>query len=184
MEIGYKRVSTKEQSTDRQLEGIRLDEVFEDKVSGVVRERPNLNICMKMLRAGDVLHVHSVDRLARSLRDVLEILETTLEKGVSVHFHSENLIFSPHTDNLYNTFMLQILGSVAQLERRISKSRQLEGIAIAKERGTKSGKPFGNAPLNMGLRDPAIELCKQGLNISQIAKELKISRASVYKLLA
>jgi DNA invertase Pin-like site-specific DNA recombinase len=184
MDIGYKRVSTREQSTDRQLEGIKLDEVFEDKVSGIVRERPNLNICIKMLRSGDVLHVHSVDRLARSLRDVLEILETTLAKGVCVHFHTENLIFSPHSDNLYHTFMLQIMGSVAQLERCISKSRQREGIAIAKERGTKSGKPFGKQPLDMRLREPAIELCKQGMNISQIARELKISRPSVTKLLS
>lgn len=184
MHIGYKRVSTREQSTDRQLEGVTLDEVFEDKVSGVVRERPNLNICMKMLRAGDTLHVHSVDRLARSLRDVLEILEIALSKGVSVHFHTENLIFSPHSDNLYHTFMLQIMGSVAQLERCISKARQREGIAIAKDRGTKSGKPFGNQPLDMSRRDEAIELCKQGLNISQIAKAMSLSRASIYKLIS
>ena len=184
MNIGYKRVSTKDQTLDRQLADVALDQCFEDKISGVVRDRPNLNICLMMLRAGDTLHVHSVDRLARSLRDVLEILETTLAKGVCVHFHTENLIFSPHNDNLYHTFMLQIMASVAQLERCISKARQREGIAMAKERGTRSGKPWGNQPLDMKRRDEAIELCKQGMNISQIARAMKLSRPSITKLLA
>ena len=184
MNIGYIRVSTKEQSTGRQLEGVLLDETFTDKVSGVVRDRPNLNICIKMLRSGDTLHVHSVDRLARSLRDVLEILDTLLYKGVAVHFHTENLIFSPHADNLYHTFMLQIMGSVAQLERCISKSRQREGTAYAKENGTRSGKPWGNQPLDMTKRNEAIELSKQGNNISKIGRLMKLSRSSIYKLLS
>lgn len=184
MNIGYIRVSTKEQSTARQLEGIQLDEVFEDKVSGVVRERPQLNVCLKMLRKGDTLHVHSVDRLARSLRDVLEILELLMAKGVTVVFHTERLTFSSDTDNPYHTFMLQLLGSVAQLERTISKSRQREGIAVAKVSGTKSGKPFGKTPLDMNRKDEAIALMDQGNTISAIAKTMKLSRASIYKLLS
>lgn len=184
MNIGYIRVSTKEQSTARQLEGIALDEVFEDKLSGATRDRPNLTLCLKMLRKDDTLHVHSVDRLGRSLRDVLEILEALLAKGVSVVFHSESMTFSPHKDNLYQTFMLQIMGSVAQLARCMIKSSQREGIAIAKEKGTKSGKPFGKTPLDMNRRDDAINYSKQGMNISQIAKAMNLSRASIYKLLA
>lgn len=184
MNIGYIRVSSREQSTARQLEGVQLDEVFEDKVSGVIRERPNLNICIKACRKGDTLHIHSVDRLARSLKDVLEILETLIAKGVTVTFHTERLTFSSDLDNPYHTFMLQLLGSVAQLERTISKSRQREGIQIAKERGTKSGKPFGNQPLDMTLRPRAIELSMQGLNISQIAREMNLSRPSISKLLS
>lgn len=184
MNIGYIRVSTKDQSTARQLDGVALDEIFEDKISGVVRDRPELNHCLRALRKGDTLHVHSVDRLARSLRDVLEILETVLAKGVSVHFHSESMIFSPHADNLYQTFMLQIMGSVAQLARCMLKANQREGIAAAKEKGTRSGKPFGNQPLDMKRRDEAIELSKSGMNISQIARAMKLSRPSISKLLS
>lgn len=183
MNIGYMRVSSKDQTTARQLEGIELDEVFEDKVSGAVRERPQLDICLKACRKGDTLHIHSVDRLARSLRDVLEILELLMAKGVTVIFHTERLTFSSDTDNPYHTFMLQLLGSVAQLERTISKGRQKEGIAQAKIKGTRSGKPFGQQPLDPSLKPKAIELFEQGINITHIAKQLGVSRGSVYNLL-
>ena len=146
MNIGYIRVSTQEQSTARQLDGIALDQVYEDKVSGVKRDRPNLNICMQVLREGDTLHVHSMCRLARSLRDLEEIVKTLTSKGVSIHFHTDNLIFNPGSTNPTSMLMLHILGSIAQYERSISKVRQREGIDIAKSRGTKSGKPFGKQP--------------------------------------
>jgi DNA invertase Pin-like site-specific DNA recombinase len=184
MNIGYMRVSSKDQTTARQLEGIELDEVFEDKVSGVVRERPQLDICLKACRKGDTLHIHSVDRLARSLRDVLEILELLMAKGVTVIFHTERLTFSSDTDNPYHTFMLQLLGSVAQLERTISKGRQKEGIAQAKAKGTRSGKPFGKQPLDPSLKPKAIALFNEGMNITLIAQTLKVSRGSVYNLLS
>ena len=183
MHIGYTRVSTKEQNTARQLDGIALEQVYEDKISGVIKERPQLSICLQVLRAGDTLHVHSIDRLARSLRHLQEIVEDLTVRGVRVHFHAENLIFESDSTNPMAMLMLHMLGAIAQFERSISKVRQAEGTAIAKLNGTRSGKPWGKQPLDMTRRGEAIELSKSGANITQIAKAMKLSRASIYKLL-
>lgn len=184
MNIGYIRVSTKEQSTARQLEGVELDRVYEDKISGVVRERPQLSLCLEVLRAGDTLHVHSIDRLARSLRHLQEIVEGLTARNVRIHFHAENLIFEADTTNPMSMLMLHMLGAIAQFERSISKVRQREGISIAKANGTKSGKPFGNQPLDMTRRGEALALRDQGLSNRQIALKMKLSRPSIAKLLA
>lgn len=184
MNIGYVRVSTKEQSTARQLDGILLDEVFEDKISGIIKDRPQLAICLRILREGDVLHVHSIDRLARSLRHLQEIIEDLTSRKVSIHFHTENLIFTNDSTNPMSMLMLHLLGAIAQFERSISKVRQREGIDAAKVRGTKSGKPFGNQPLDMTRRAEALRLRAEGLSNRKIALVMCLSRPSVSKLLA
>jgi len=185
MNIGYIRVSTKEQSTERQLEGISLDmDPFIDKVSGVIKDRPKLNECLLVLRNGDTLYVHSMDRLARDQIHLQEIMKHLIHKGVTVKFIQEGMTFEGGQDNPVSMMMLQIIGAVAQFGRKTIKRNQLEGIASAKIKGTRSGKPFGNQPLDMKRRDEAIELCKQGMNISQIAKAMKLSRPSISKLLA
>lgn len=183
--FGYIRVSTKEQSTARQLEGIKLDRVYEDKISGVIKDRPQLTLLIDhVLMQGDTLHVHSLDRLARSLRHLQEIVEDLTAKGVTIIFHAENLTFDNNTDNPMSMLMLHILGAIAQFERKITKTRQREGIEQTKKNGTRSGKPFGNQPLDMTRRDEAIEYCKQGLSISAIARAMKLSRPSISKLLS
>ncbi len=186
MHIGYIRVSTKEQSTARQLEGIHLDmEPFEDKISGVLKDRPKLNECLMVLRKGDTLHVHSMCRLARNLRHLQEIVDNLMIKGVSIHFHKEGLIFKGDSSNAFSKLLLQILGSISEFERTNMKERQAEGIAITKIKGTRSGKPFGNQPLDINkLRPIAIEHSKSGMNISQIAKAMNLSRPSISKLLS
>lgn len=182
--IGYIRVSTKEQSTLRQLAGVQLDrDPYIDKVSGATRDRPALNECIAYLREGDTLHVHSVDRLGRNMRNTLEILETRLAKGVTVHFHKENLMIKIGSTDAFTQLQLQMFSICAEFERNIGKDRQQEGIAMAKEHGTRSGKPFGKQPLDMTRRNEAIEYSKQGMNISQIAKAMKLARGSIYKLL-
>ena len=92
-QIGYIRVSTVTQNTDRQLHGIELDKVFEDKCSGKDTNRPKLTECLAYLRDGDTLHCHSIDRLARSLRDLLNIGEDLLGRGVKIVFHKEGMEF-------------------------------------------------------------------------------------------
>lgn len=184
MHIGYIRVSTKEQSTLRQLDGVHLDqEPYIDKVSGATKDRPNLTICLLVLRKGDTLHVHSIDRLARNLSDLEAIVKDLLARGVTVRFHTECLTFEGGTDNPFAMFTLQILGAIAQFERRILKARQLEGTEQAKIHGTKSGKPWGKKPLDMSLRPKAIEMLDQGHKIKDISSTLKVSRTSIYKLL-
>ncbi len=185
MHIGYKRVSTEEQSTERQLHGIELDRpAFEDYISGATKDRPQLELCLLTLREGDVLHVHSVDRLARSLIDAISIIERVLKANATIIIYSPRLEFSADKSNPYNTFQLQLFASIAQLERSMMKERQREGIAQAKLKGTKSGKPFGTQPLDMTRSHDAITLCNQGNNISQIAKAMNLSRGSIYKLLS
>ena len=92
--IGYIRVSTVDQNTGRQLEGVDLDETFEEKVSAKDTKRPKLQECLKYLRKGDTLHVHSLDRLARNLEDLLQIVRGLNERGVAVSFHKNNLHFT------------------------------------------------------------------------------------------
>lgn len=184
MNIGYKRVSTLDQSTARQLVGIELDRVYEDFMTGSTKDRPKLKSCLDALREGDTLHVHAVDRLSRSLRDLLDIVDAVLKTKATLIIYSPYLKFSLHEDDSSAQFQLSLFGIIAQLERSMSRTRQSEGIASAKLKGTKSGKPFGKTPLNMSLRPIAIEHSKSGLNISQIALAMNLSRASIYKLLS
>lgn len=181
--IGYIRVSSVGQNESRQLEGVELDREFIEKVSGSTRDRPQLTACIDYARQGDTIYIHSIDRLARNIRDLIDILEIALAKGICVHFHKENLQFTGD-DTPISKLLLHVIGAVAEFERVMIRERQREGIAMSRLNGTKTGRPIGNQPLDMGLRDPAIELCKQGKNISEISRELKISRASVYKLLS
>ena len=184
MNIGYKRVSTIDQTTNRQLVGIELERVYEDKISGATKDRPELNRCLDALRDGDTLHVHAVDRLSRSMRDLLDIVDTVLNAKANLIIYTPRLEFKSEYEDYMQTFQLKLFGIIGELERSMSRQRQLEGIAIAKQKGTKSGKPFGKPKLDMTRRNEAIGYSKQGLNISQIAKEMKLSRPSIYRLLS
>lgn len=185
--IGYIRVSTREQSTGRQsdgMESLKLDKVFTEKASGKSKDRPELRLCIDYARDGDTLYIYSMDRLARSLSDLQAVITELVTKGVIVHFIKECRTYSRDSSDPFNALLLGILGSFAEFERNIMLERQAEGIAHAKLNGTKTGKPFGKQPLDMTRRDEAIELSKQGNNISQISKAMGLSRASIYKLLS
>lgn len=109
MNIGYIRVSSCDQNTARQItafEDLRLDKVFEDRASGKDVKRPALERCLEMLREGDILHVHSIDRLARSLRDLLGILSDLTGRGIVVTFHKEGL--RPMRKTPFNAFSFNL----------------------------------------------------------------------------
>ena len=177
--IGYIRVSSEGQNIDRQLEGVTLDKRFIDKLSGATKDRPQLALCLEYVRAGDTLHIHSIDRLSRSLRDMEELVSGLVKRGITIHFHSENLIFGQE-DNPFATMQLHLLTVFAQFERSVTRKRQREGIDIAKAKGKHLGRP----KLDMARRNEAIELSKQGMNISEISRSMKLSRSSIYKLLS
>ena len=141
-QIGYVRVSSVDQNEAMQLADIELDKVFTDKCSGATRKRPALIECLEWCRAGDTLHVHSIDRLARDLADLQNIVKQLIDNGVSVVFEKEGLTFSADTSNPMNTLMLQMMGAFAQFERSMIKERQREGILAAK----KAGKQIGAKP--------------------------------------
>ncbi|ELP1298414.1 recombinase family protein [Pseudomonas aeruginosa] len=139
--IGYIRVSTTDQNTVRQLDGVQLEKVFTDKVSvsGATTDRPELQNMLEYVREGDVIHVHSIDRLARSLVDLLALVQSLTAKGVHVRFHKENLLFTGES-NPTQELMLSIMGSVAQFERAMIRERQREGIVKAKAKGVYKGR--------------------------------------------
>ncbi len=179
--VGYIRVSSTSQNTERQLADVALDRVFTDKASGKDANRPELSNCLEHLREGDVLHVHSIDRLARNLKDLQTIIENLTQKGVTVKFYKEHLAFEASNASPMQTLMLQMLGAFAEFERTLIKERQREGIEAAKAQGKKLG-----APAKMTAEQTAAikARAEQGDDKSKLAKEYGISRPTLYKLLA
>ncbi|MBJ6752699.1 recombinase family protein [Geomonas anaerohicana] len=179
--IGYKRVSSYDQNSARQLDGLELDEVFEDKISGKSMERPALHSLLKHVRKGDTVVVHSMDRLARNLLDLKKIVSEIVEKGALVQFIKENLTFSGKADP-FAELMLNMLGAFAEFERSLIKSRQAEGIAIRKAAGGYKGKGRKRA-----ITDDQVTVIKArvaaGEKKTKIADDLGISRESIYKYL-
>lgn len=176
MDFGYKRVSTLDQITDRQLDGVNVDRVFEDKLSGKDRNRPQLDLLLSIIREEDVIHIHSMDRLARNTRDLLNLVEEINNKGCKIVFHTERLTFEPNKTDPYQVLMMTMLGAVAQLERSLLLQRQKEGIAIAKSKGKYKG---GKNKLSPEQVEELKELSK-AKSISALAKQFNLSRPTVY----
>lgn len=179
MHIGYVRVSTYDQHMDRQLDGIQLDKVYKDSVSGKDTNRPELQKCLTQLKSGDVLHVHSIDRLTRNLKDLLKLLEDMVSRGVTVKFHKERLTFANDTSP-FQTLHLQIIGAVAEFERAFIRERQREGIAIAKTKGKYKGR---KATLS---DEQVIEIYRRIKNhepVMRLAREYGVSRQTIYRSL-
>lgn len=179
--IGYIRVSTVDQNTARQLDGLqpKLDKIFTDRVSGKSTDRPELQACLSYVREGDVLHVHSMDRLARNLEDLLRIVRQLNEKGVVVQFHKPELKFSGEADPIAH-LTLQLLGAFAAFERNLLLERQREGIAIAKAEGRyRGGKPKLQADQVAAL----IARVTAGVPKARVAREFSISRETLYTYL-
>jgi DNA invertase Pin-like site-specific DNA recombinase len=175
--VGYVRVSTVDQNTVRQLEGLQLDQVFTDKLSGKDTKRPMLQACIAYVRAGDILHVHSIDRLARNAKDLLDLVEQLIEKGVTVKFEKNNLAFSSDTRDHMAKLQLTMLAAFAEFERELIKERQKEGIEIAKAEG-KYKKP---RKITDDMLLEAQNRCADGEPLSKVAARLGVSRETLYK---
>src|SRR5688572_8830040 len=146
--IGYIRVSTLDQNAERQLDGIHLNKVFTDKASGKDTNRPQLQVALNHIRTGDTLVVHSMDRLARNVEDMLRLVREMNGRGVSVQFGKENMSFTAGSDDPRSILMFTMLSAIAQFERSLIRERQREGIALAKAKGTvyKGRKPALSLP--------------------------------------
>jgi DNA invertase Pin-like site-specific DNA recombinase len=178
--IGYKRVSTADQNTLRQLEGVQLDEVFEDKASGKsTAQRPALEAMLKHVRKGDVVICHSMDRLARNLDDLRRIVLGLTSRGVRVEFTKEGLCFTGE-DSALSKRLLSVMGAFAEFERSLILERQREGISIAKVAGKYKGrKPTLTSDMVVELRRRA----DAGEHKAQLALLYGISRETVYQYL-
>ena len=175
--VGYIRVSSVDQNTGRQLEGLQLDKTFTDKASGKDVRRPQLQAALEYLRDGDVLAVHSMDRLARNLDDLRKIVTDLTARGVQVQFIKEGLLFTGE-DSAMSKLLLSVMGAFAEFERALLKERQREGIAIAKKAGVYKGRKPSLTP------ERAKELRKRvaaGEKKAALAREFGISRETLYQ---
>ena len=177
--IGYIRVSSAEQNTERQLDGLDMNRIFTDKVSGKSVDRPALQEMLRFVRDGDHLFVHSMDRLARNLIDLRQMVQDLTAKGVRVTFVKENLVFNGD-DAAMSVLLLSVMGAVAEFERAILRERQAEGIRIAKQKGVYKGR---KASLTNDQMAEIREKVAAGIPKAKIAREYKCSRETLYKYL-
>jgi DNA invertase Pin-like site-specific DNA recombinase len=182
--IGYIRVSSTDQNTDRQLDGQQLTVTFTDKASGKNTDRPQLQALLAgNWPEGSTVVVHSMDRLARSLSDLLRIVEDLTSKGIAVHFVKEAKTFRGDSTDAMDKLMLSMLGAFAEYERTLIRERQREGIVKAKQRGVYKGR-------TQKITDPAqlkqlrAEATTLGAVKKRIAAKYGISRETLYKYLA
>ncbi len=175
--VGYTRVSSEAQNLDRQLDGIALDKVFADKVSGKNTQRPKLDELLDYVRDGDTVVVHSMDRLARNLDDLRQLVRTLTSRGVRVEFVKENLTFTGD-DSPMATLLLSIMGSFAEFERALIRERQMEGIAQAKKRGVYTGRKKALTEEQViDIRDRITA----GETKTALAREYGVSRETLYQ---
>ena len=177
--IGYIRVSSHEQNTKRQLEDLKLDKIFIEKASGKDIKRPELALLLNYVREGDTVIVHSMDRLARNLDDLRNLVHNLTKQQVKIQFVKENLLFTGEDSPMAN-LLLSVMGAFAEFERALIRERQLEGIALAKKRGVYKGR-------KKALNNEQIQLLKKqvanGGQKSKIARDFGISRETLYQYL-
>ena len=177
--IGYVRVSSLDQNPGRQLELVRADKVFVDMASGKDIRRPQLEALLDFVREGDVVAVHSMDRLARNLDDLRRLVQGLVRRGVRVEFVKEGLHFTGE-DSPMAQLLLSVMGAFAEFERALIRERQREGIALAKLRGAYRGrKKKLSAEQGAELRRRAAA----GENKAQLAREFGVSRETLYQYL-
>ncbi len=176
--IGYARVSTEGQELTAQLEQLQaaeVDKVFQEKASGVKQDRPQLAAMLEHLRKDDTVIVCKLDRIARSTKHLLEIVDALEARGVAFKVLNINLDTTTPTGKL----MLSMLAAIGQFEREMMLERQREGIRIAKEAGAYKGRK----PTAKGQAAKVLELIRQGKTKQAVADEVGIGVASVYRIM-
>ena len=177
--IGYARVSTVDQSLTIQiemLEKIGCSKIFTEQASGVSKKgRAKLEACLDYLREGDVFVVTRIDRLARSIRDLQNIVHRLKGKGVSFQATEQGVDISTSAGKAF----FDMLGVFAEFETNIRKERQLEGIAKAK----KAGKFKGRKPIAKTKESEVMQLFNDGVHKKEIAKNLNLGIASIYRII-
>ena len=185
MIVGYIRVSTLDQNADRQhvaLNAAHVEKIYEDHISGANTDRAQFQAMMQFLREGDELVVLSLDRLARNLRDLLDTVETLGKRGVSVRFLKENLLFDARSNaDPTSKLMLSMVGAFAEFERSMIRSRQAEGIALAKARGAYKGRPHSVTDEQISKLKAALA---QEVPLTKATRKVGISRTTAYRYLA
>ena len=143
--IGYVRVSSFDQNPERQLDNISRNKIFTDKASGKDTKRPELEALLAFAREGDIVVVHSMDRLARNLDDLRRLVQMLTKRGIRIEFVKEGLHFTGEDSPMAN-LLLSVMGAFAEFERALIRERQREGIALAKKRGAYRGRKKALSP--------------------------------------
>ena len=178
MLIGYARVSTEDQSLTLQIDALEeagCDRVFQDKTSGIVNTRPNLNQALNFARPGDALVVWRLDRLSRSLRDLIETVTLLESRGVQLKSLHESI----DTGSSSGKLIFHLFGALAEFERNLIKERTLAGLQAARARGRKGGRP---PSLDTENRKLAVKLYNdKNYSVNQVCQVMGISKPTLYK---
>ncbi|MGB3246800.1 MAG: recombinase family protein [Sulfitobacter sp.] len=179
MIIGYARVSTNDQNLDGQIDALKaagVEKIFQEKKTGKSRQRPELEKLLEQLRSGDVIVVTKYDRLARSLRDLIDLVDTIREKDAGFRSLGEDIDTTSPTGRL----IFHVFGSIAEFERERIVERTKEGLAAARKRGRVGGRP------NVLSKDAQAEIKRmrdeEKLPIAKIARTFKVSRSTIYRV--
>lgn len=179
--VGYVRVSSADQNTARQLDGVQVDRVFTDRQSGKNASRPQLTALLAHVREGDTVVVHSLDRLARNLIDLRALVDDLIGRGVRVEFLKESLMFAPGATSHMSALLLGVLGAFAEFERSLILERQKEGI----EQARAAGRFKGRAPsLSPAQAAELVGRAAAGEQKAALAAEFGITRKAVYDYIA
>lgn len=195
MIVGYARVSSIDQNLERQLENLKIfgvEKIFTEKQSGKsVENRPVFQEALNFVRMGDRFVVESIDRLGRNYDEVINTVNYLKIKEVQLMITSlpmmNEVIGNPLLDKFMKDLIIQILAMVSEQERNESKRRQEQGIKVAKEKGVYKGRPLLYSP---NAKDPqkriiyhrVVEMLEEGQAISKIAKEVNITRQTIYRI--
>lgn len=176
MIIGYARVSTQDQSLDLQTDALKAagcEEVLSEKITGKQRERAELQNCLRMLRKGDVLVVWKLDRLARSLKDLVELITKLESKQVGFRSITEAI----DTTTAGGKLVFHIFGALAEFEHNLIRERTLAGLAAARARGRKGGRKPSMSPLD--IQKAAAMLLDPQITKTGVAKHFRVSRVTL-----
>lgn len=176
MIIGYARVSTQDQNPQLQLDALSAagcEQVFHETATGTLRERPELATCLRMLRKGDTLVVWKLDRLARSLKDLVEIIHDLHQRGVGFRSVTESI----DTTSSGGRLVFHIFGALAEFEHSLIRERTIAGLAAARARGRKGGRKPALSPAD--VRKAAAMLADPNITKAEIAKHFGVSRVTL-----
>lgn len=177
--FGYARVSTSDQKTESQHDALKAEgaeEIFVDTYTGTRASRPALNLLRAQLRSGDTVLVTRLDRLGRSTKDLLELIEFFQESAVNLRVLEQNIDTSSAEGRLFFT----MVAAFAEFEREIMRARTMDGLAAARARGRRGGRRSALSNSQMQL---ARKLVDEGRSITQVATDLGVSRPTIYRAL-
>lgn len=181
MLIGYARISTDDQNLNLQMDALRLagcEKLYSDRISGAKAARPGLSLALEVARTGDVLVVWRLDRLGRSLKDLIETMETLDERGIGFSSLQESIT----TTNNSGRLIFHLFGALAEFERNLIRERTTAGLVAARARGHRGGRPKA---LVLAKRQLAVKLYTEGRHtIIEICKLMGISKPTLYNYIA